>query len=317
MIWGIDGYDGNNITYDDLRQLRNAGADICVYKSSMGWGDGARVAETVQWAKDLGFITAIYHWLDGTNTAQAQFLRFKKWIDLTNPDFVATDSEQWWADWAKYWQWAYGQIPMSQVPQLTDAQIDSVATGFLNKIKTAYPNLYNTLYTAKWFEGFDEPMRNWISQYPLWVASYPTYPDQNFGTWSEFQTYLNWLQIQQPVMPTGAISYDLWQPTGRAYFPPTLYGPWDINIFKGTRQQFIEKIHTPVPPIPPPPPVDEVYMVKVTWLTVHSGPSTSYPKVEWLPMNTVKTVTQKSGTFGMFEVGHWMNCSSTYCKKIA
>jgi hypothetical protein len=162
-------------------------------------------------------------------------------------------------------------------------------------------------------------MQYWIKDFPVWDASYTNWgaPDLHFKDWYAFNHYIAGLESQEPWPIIGAAGYDMWQVTGSAYLPD-LNGPWDIDVVKMTKEQFLAKIHGTIPPVQPPvqPPVKEVYMVIVSYLTVRAGPGTQFSAVAWLPQHEIKTIIQKQGVWGMYAPGYWINISSNYCQKI-
>ena len=250
----VDIYSGNNVTYDELVQLWFGGFRGIQIKSSMGWGDDVNVQKVFDWAKRIGFLVGIYHWIDGTNGPDAQVVRFSKWIDILHPDWVAGDHEQWWADWDKYFQWALNKISFNEVPWLSAAVIDHVGFSFMKAIKTLYPKLYAQLYTSIWFSSCDPNMKNWISVFSGWYADYTKWSGhkQKFLTWDAFNVSIQTMQSKKIALPDGATTCDVEQ-IGTAELPG-LQGEWDIDIFRGTLDDFKAKLSgTYVPPIVIPP----------------------------------------------------------------
>ena len=108
--------------------------NFIVIKTSMGYGDDIGVLQAYTWARQLGFIVGLYHWIDGTALVSSQVTRFSKWIDALKPDFTAMDHEQWWSDWNQYWLYCANKLTYDQVKKLPPTTIDSVASGFMNSI---------------------------------------------------------------------------------------------------------------------------------------------------------------------------------------
>jgi GH25 family lysozyme M1 (1,4-beta-N-acetylmuramidase) len=279
------------MTLAKLQKLYAAGARILVVKSSMGFGDDPKVVERVSWGQQLGFVTGIYHWIDPTNTAQAQVDRFSKWIKQLNPDFGSGDHEQWWADWDKYEAWQGSKIANSDVPQLVANQIDSVARSFMAGIKASFPKFFNFIYTGQWFDEHDPSMQSWIGQYPGWFASGDKYngPHQ-YTSWDPFYDYLNKLSSYNPLLPQGATKCTLLQFTGAAHLPG-VDGTMDVNYFNGTEQQFRDLVHSEI--IINPPPATTTYLVtSPSGVYIREAADASSPKVKWVANGTQVSVIQ-------------------------
>jgi hypothetical protein len=318
----IDLYSGDTPTQAEFQALWDGGARVLIIKSSMGFGDDSNVQQVFTWAKAIGFVVGIFHWLDGTATVASQLTRFSKWIDLLQPDFVGVDHEQYWADWQKYWDWCYYHtIPFSQVPILSPTVIDNVAKSFLTQLHIKYPKLYILLYTAHWFSSFDPGMASWIKNWPLWDADYTEWKGENtvFTTMDAFTLSVNTMENVKPILPDGALGCVVHQ-IGTTKLPGT-NNYWDIDIFHGNLAQLKAVIAAgitfPVVLPPPQPIVIATYKVICTALNVHNAPNAdAASRIGYLVYGDVRDVYQMSGVWGDYGNNHWFNTSAPYCTRI-
>ncbi len=241
-------------------QLKAGGFELGIAKFSMGGGYDKRADGHIAGFKNAGMKTGGYHWCDPTQdwNRQADFFLFK--IDLLKPDMVMYDVEQWWSSWDKYSKFLRREIPVSQVPRLTQAQVLDNLRAVVTRVlpRSGIPKHRHKVYTARWVDARFPKLSDVIQELGLGVvnASYrtnvagTTWMKRRY-TWEEFYRLIP--VDRPPLIPEGLTMDDihLEQFTSSPILPSLNFNI-DCNFFRGTKQEFFNWIEDDVePPLPP------------------------------------------------------------------
>jgi hypothetical protein len=232
-------------TYDGhAKAMKDNGGSFTIVRSSQGasFTDDS-LDEHVANARNAGLKLSLYHWIDTQTTAQrnADYLSFlmdkEPYKDI---EVIWGDHEQWW-DWYT-WSLCYElkQIPVSEIIRLPANQINDVAAGFFDKMKTRWsPGKKLGVYTERWFndgyvtypKGIPSGINSWswASGLYKWYAFYTNWGAGALSmTWAEFKVYIS--KLTRPQIPTGwdQEDWDIWQISSTIKLPglPAI----DLNI---------------------------------------------------------------------------------------
>jgi len=212
----------------DYALLHAAGLRLVIVKASSGsTGLDPQLRFHVAEARAAGLRVALYHWIDPLNDGKAQAEWFSTLIDVVQPDFVAGDVEQWWADWDKWSQSCLRHLSEDRVPHLAARQIDRVCSDFFTTLGqlTHLPILS---YTSTGFvRTWCPQLKDWMGNYPFWLAQYIQPRKATTTTWQELPSYY---PTASPKVPAGMPSPALWQWSGDVFSLPGHDGPVDMNF---------------------------------------------------------------------------------------
>jgi uncharacterized protein YraI len=283
----------------DVGLLKAAGVAAVIVKSGSGMQRDAKFVQHAQAVADAGLILMAYHWDDILVDPIQQAMWVIEDIASTGlpVKFIWADQEQWWTNWTAWFAARMGEMPYSAVPHASPANISQHNGTFAYVLHALYPQ--SGVYSNYGFvTSWAMPIKDWIGQYPLWIAHYGRQPKSAIDcSWAGLQK--EWLPNYKLLLPPG--SKEAWvfghQFTGDALRLPGVYGPAnqvlpvDVSIFS---EDFLKTINAgQVPPKPPanpdpptPPAGAAAYYVNVPALNVRGGPGTQYPIVGTLIKNT-------------------------------
>jgi len=212
----------------DYKLIASKGVKAIIVKASQGSQlIDSMVRVHAYGAREAGMAVGLYHWVDPIYDGNTQANVFKKLIDELQPQFVAGDVEQWWADWTKWGMWRRREIPYEDVPLLSSKQIERVTRDFFINLKGQI-NIPLLFYTST---GYIKNYKNLITfakDYPLWLAQYIDPRKRTNTTWEDLPGYypsetniglaknMNWPLI--------------WQWSGDVFFLPGHDGALDLNF---------------------------------------------------------------------------------------
>lgn len=281
----------------DPAAFRDLGGVSVIVKATMGFGRDILLDRHAKLTNEAGIALGLYHWLDPTSTLQRQVDLFRAAIDQYKPSYVWVDIEQWWADWGLWYDAIYQQIPMSQVPVVSDAKQFSMAAAFLTAIQTSFiPNLVG-IYTGKWFiDRYCPSLRGIVSRYPLWLAEYLSWLYGEVSPASLLRVP-EVLKNASPVQPITSSGWDLWQVSSRVKLPGVCTKTVDINISRKESPEFLAwMVGEPTPePIPDPNPTREVTVTAFLGLRVREAPNTMARKLKTLMYGSKVRVVDQPG----------------------
>jgi hypothetical protein len=177
------------------------------------------------------------------------------------------------------------------------------------------------VYTNKDFIVEHAPdMDKWINKYPAWVPQYGHQPvSPLMVTWDQLKS--SWLPNYDIILSSGQINPVAHQFTGDRLELPGVYNyanqemTLDVSEFTSA---FIDSIKNNIPiptPVPvPTPPVTNQYYININLANVRSGPSTAYPIIGTIGLNSVVTV-YGSPMNGYSEIGTNQWVFSQYLSK--
>ena len=228
---------------------------IC--KSSMGGGFDKNCDGHVAAMKDGGAKTGLYHWVDPTQDWFQQAIYFLRKIEQHEPDAIAYDIEQWWANWQLWSEYNQGLRPGSDVPRIPVSQwIDCINTfREVMRAETDYEQNARALdYSARWVLQLYPDLIPHVKDLQQWMAYYVLSGTPRKVTWEQLHTIP--ADGARPGLPPG-IDEELWWQFSSLLILPGVNFRLDTNIFNGTRDQFFTWISNGAggpPPRPDPEP---------------------------------------------------------------
>ncbi|MBN1668695.1 MAG: SH3 domain-containing protein [Anaerolineales bacterium] len=292
----------------DFQLLKSKGVAGVIAKSSSGsQSSDHKFVQHVTRAAQAGMIVGAYHWCDPIYDSIRQAENFLRVIENHPVQLVAIDVEQHWRSWDEWYRVQRGEIPsLTQI--FTPSQVSEAAhrTAEFVKQRLDMPVL---IYTRKFFiKDHARPMVDWIHAYPLWLAEYHIYPDQQISvSWETFKQHFLPPENDGPALPDNCDTWHIWQFTADRISLPGVSGDseLDVNFFNGSLadlQQFIgAAITQPVVPIRRPVPLKAI--VQVPLLNVRRGPGTDSPAVKTLRQGQQVEVLNLSGYDVWVKVG--------------
>lgn len=302
------------VNYKDLKEKGNI-------RFLVAKGDKATHLHNIG-ARDAGMYTSVYHWHDPTLTVQKNLDQIELLDKTYNPDFWSEDIEQWWANWALWWEATLKKISWDKVPRVNPNTLNTHARNVFYGAKEILRKTA-VLYTAQWFiNGYCPKMAEWVKDELLWLADY-----SQFGPALK---YLNWEEIQKlPEVFTGGARYKpkgvekelIHQFTDRLVCPGHR-GSIDTNIFFGTEEDLAKlagkQVDEPKPIPIEIPKVKYLYKGKVMAFALYTrkGPSTSYGTSGAVVRNQTVEIWEVKGNWGRISEFDQKWVSLSYIQKI-
>jgi GH25 family lysozyme M1 (1,4-beta-N-acetylmuramidase) len=197
-------------------------------------------------------LVGMYLWDDPIVAAQVQIDYFAKEIERVNPDFIAMDVEQWWANWQSYFDAIAGKVKWADVPKKSPAAISGHSFAVADGLRKKFPKKKIFIYSGTWFtNGYALPMLDWLGQFSLWWAHYFDGP---LGTRQVTWEYLEDTPPQpfKVWMPNDKLNWTIWQYSS-TMITPAQYARYDWNAFAGTLDDLRALCGLSVPvPVPEP-----------------------------------------------------------------
>lgn len=255
--------------------------------------------------RNAGVDIGAYHWVDPIYSAMAQYdwimARLEKYS--ANPSSFWLDIEQYWADWSNYRK------------ILSSKKISDVTKTLAEKL-TANLDIPVGIYTRTSFiKGYSTEILKWVHKYPLWLANWLWNAGvEKMDSWEEFRKYKLPPDNALPELPANLGVYTLWQFTGDRFRLPGIYArnrvqsPVDINLFNGSKTDYLHWLQGNYLPKPPTAPVqgdNKQYKCVVAAASVRSGPGTEYSVTRYLRGGDLITALNYDTT------GRWALISST------
>lgn len=290
--------------------FRDLGGVSVIVKATMGFGRDYLLDRHAKLTNEAGIVLGLYHWFDPTSTLQRQVDLFRAAIDQYQPAYVWVDIEQWWADWGLWYDAIYQQIPMSQVPVVSDSKQFSMAAAFLTAIQANFSAGRAGIYTGKWFiDRYCPSLRGIVGRYPLWLAEYLSWIYGEISPVNLLKIPVT-LKDRNPVMPTTSATWDLWQVSSRVRLPGVCSNNIDLNISRMEQAEFLAWVGgVPTPePIPDPNPTREVTVTAFLWLRVRESPNTSSRILKSLRYGTrIKVIDQPGAWLKLADEPGWIS----------
>jgi len=231
--------------------LKEKGVTGIIAKSGAGLQNYSYFHDYVKAAKDNGFFVGAYHWLDPIYNASAQAITMAKTEALPEVDFTANDFEQWWSNWALWYDAVNKKIPWSSVPRFDPYKLGTYLGLFNDEAKKILVKPHVT-YTSNWFiQGYTKNVSASINDFKLWTASYPYPKGYVTLTWEEFLSKHLPAETAKPIVPQGSTLDNIliWQFTGDRFILPGVFGDvagnrpsaLDVNFFLGDLDDFLGK----------------------------------------------------------------------------
>ena len=231
--------------------LKDAGVVGVIAKSGAGTKNYPKFYDYIKKAADAGLIVGAYHWLDPIYGAEAQANTLAIVDGYPEVSFTVNDYEQWWSNWAKWYEGIRGNIPMSEVPKFDPYKLGAYLGLFNAAAKKVLKKPHFT-YTAKWFlDSYTRNAAAFINDFKLWTANYPYAPGRITLTWEKFLHEYLPAATAKPIVPTGSTldNIAMWQFTGDKFMLPGVYSdlagikpsPLDVNFYFGDLSDFGKK----------------------------------------------------------------------------
>jgi hypothetical protein len=241
--------------------------------------------------------------------------------------WVWADQEQWWSNWAAWYQFRNKVITLDEVPKAAPANISSHNAAFNKRFHERFPN--HGVYTNKGF------VSSWSPQMDLWLPAYRSWVP-HYGRQPKEATVMTWATLKESWLPDYDIILSAGQPaaqvaghqfTGDACILPGSYTQYnraqalDVSVFE---RAFINQIRggnapeplpepVPIPITPHPaicptcgqrwPQTDPVYHPKVGYNpNVHVDANAESDVIGMLTRDDVVRVDRSTGLYGHFTV---------------
>jgi GH25 family lysozyme M1 (1,4-beta-N-acetylmuramidase) len=273
--------------------------------------------EHVTLARAGGFEVGGYWWNDPLDDPHYQATCILEEVRRLALRFAGLDVEQFWRDWVAYWKWTRKEIPLSEVPTFTPAEISNNAGQVMELVKTLIKVPW-LLYSAEWFlMDYAPPIMYWLQNYDLWLAQYVDgrWQDKNVG-WDLLAAMASGARPLPPVQPLAGKYPRIWQISGSLIYPKrSWWDSYDTDLFMGGPDDLAEWLgRTPSAPTTP---TFIPYQVKSTadlGLRIRAEPNTSSTILGKLyPNQPAVTILEVNGVWGRFCAG-WI--SLTWTKKV-
>jgi GH25 family lysozyme M1 (1,4-beta-N-acetylmuramidase) len=232
--FGIDASHYNTLSQAGLNSAKAAGATWFTHKASEGNNFlDPNFATAIAWARNAGFVVGAYHVVRSSPSVATQGAYFLNAITNAGYNWQADPNFIFQVDLEK---WSYDAVPATMGIQLAQWLLDNTGRKavFLYASKGEYGN---TLIGA--------PVK-------LWNANYPTYNSSAGSCPSESYT-ASYAHSGADAGP-GWITYSNQMPVFWQYSDNATFGSLnglDASAFRGTVDQFMALINTPVAPLPP------------------------------------------------------------------
>ncbi len=209
--------------------LVRAGVRFAIIKASQGsYGRDISCGSHLRSASDAGMICGLYHWFDPGCSAQAQLTNLKAAIADRDFAFLALDVEQYWQNW---------DLSKRALKEnhFSAQQISRRSLELAQLLRDTWQKPVLIYTRASFVHEYALDMKNWLRQWPLWVAHYP-YPTGRVSlSWETLKTHYS-PTIRSPLIPAGGTNWKFWQFSGDKFILPGINGPLDLNFFNGTLQ---------------------------------------------------------------------------------
>ncbi len=214
----------------DWKLLRKAGVSFANIKASQGTQVSDQLLHThFSGARNAGMVTGVYHWVDPILPAARQIDHFMDVCSGLDFDFAALDVEQYWQSWQ---EWAKHKVVRCFEPEGISACVREAAQTLRAAITKPV-----VIYTRTSFVlTYAEPMQDWLSGWPLWLAFYP-YPHGQVNVSWESLRREHLPKIKGPDLPGGASDWHFWQFSGDRFVLPGADSPLDLTFFNGSEEQ--------------------------------------------------------------------------------
>lgn len=208
--------------------LKSSGVTTVIVKSSSGSHQTDFYAKIhVSSARAAGLHIGLYHWIDPLNDGSGQAANFLKRIDELQPEFVAGDLEQWWADWDLWSKYRTGDLPLEEVPYVSREQVNRSAHDFFNRLKSSISLPILCYSSPQFINDRGRLVKNWLSEIQFWLALWKHPKRIVRCSWPELSTYF---PSDPPEIPTGFPSPAIWQWSGDRFLLPGIKGAIDLNF---------------------------------------------------------------------------------------
>jgi GH25 family lysozyme M1 (1,4-beta-N-acetylmuramidase) len=134
----------------------------------------------------------------------------------------------------------------------------SVGAHFLHNRVTHYITnnhpeikLLPPVYTSQGFIGKVPNLNNWIHRFPSWIAQWYWGAGLVQTDWNNLKNLLKDVNAKPALFSTRP-TWELWQISGDRFHLPGLKGAVDINLYNGTRKEFLDFIEFKPKPVEPP-----------------------------------------------------------------
>jgi hypothetical protein len=277
------------VNHINARELEDSGCETVVVGLYPQWVNGVQKlnpicrAQCTEVVTHSGMVLQAYFWDDIIKdpNKQADWLADTLAKEGLPIKFVWADQEQWWSNWTLWYQLRRGEIPASQVPRATPANIAWHNQTFCKRLYTRWQKLgvyTNNGFVASWAS----PMNTWLPQYPAWVPHYGRQPATAMSmSWEQLkaQWMPNYNILLAPGQPAGQVKGH--QFTGDRCMLPGSYDqynrrtPLDVNVFE---RAFIQALRgETIPPVVEPPVVIPPVIPPNTWESTANPNVRSYP----------------------------------------
>ena len=115
----------------DFAQMKAEGVQAIIVKAGGSGREDRLLRRHAAGTRSAGLYLGLYYWIDPLCDGATQARHFLRLVNELQPDFVAGDNEQWWADWDKWRLWRMGKLDAQNVPVLPPKQIERVVSDFL------------------------------------------------------------------------------------------------------------------------------------------------------------------------------------------
>jgi len=187
----------NDISYwqefsPPFRDMHDNGVEMSFIKTSMGFGIDLRAEQHIKAARDGGMPPAGFHWIDCTSTPARQGGYCISMLQKHGLKHLMFDDEEWWSNWAKYYDYINHKITWEEVPKASVQQLQDALLGTVEWVTSRVDVrwlVYGGYYFLKGYHKLNPTVVDFYKRAPARI--FAEYDDSKLGkrkvTWDQLR----------------------------------------------------------------------------------------------------------------------------------